>query len=200
MIQDRDRPDIGSRPVPDPTLLTTQQLVREIAALKELLETRLDAMDIATELNKQATDKIPCMISDAVKALEKLQNEKFASIGKQFDERDTRSNKIEELGQKAIDAALKSAKEAVTEQNTSNSAAIGKMEANFTKLLDALGDRVTDLKERLDRGEGAVMNRKETEVTSHQQQSWIIPLVVVGLLTLISIGVSVASIVIHIPK
>ena len=198
---DRDRTDQGgSRPVPDPTLLTTQQLIREMGSLRELLETRLDAMDKATELNKSATDKVPCMIKDAVSQLEARQNEKFISIDKQFFERDIRADKIALLGKEAIAAALQAAKELVGSQSESFTAANAKTEQNFTKQLDQIGDRVTDLKERLDRGEGAIVSRRETEVVSHQQQSWIIPLVVVGLLTLISIGVSVASIMMHVPK
>ena len=37
-------------PVPDPTKLTTEQLRRELGALREIIETRLDGMDRATEL------------------------------------------------------------------------------------------------------------------------------------------------------
>lgn len=33
-----------SRPIPDPTILTTEQLHREIGALRELVETRLDGL------------------------------------------------------------------------------------------------------------------------------------------------------------
>ena len=37
-------------PVPDPTRLTTEQLRRELATLREIIETRLHGMDRATEL------------------------------------------------------------------------------------------------------------------------------------------------------
>jgi hypothetical protein len=57
------RPDGGLVPVPDPTLLTTQALLREVAALKELMEVRTDAI-----------------IS--------LYDEKFTGVSDQFIERD----------------------------------------------------------------------------------------------------------------
>ena len=37
-------------PLPDPTKLTTEQLRRELATLREIIETRLDGMDRATEV------------------------------------------------------------------------------------------------------------------------------------------------------
>lgn len=37
-------PDRSWRPVPDPTLLTTQQLHRELAAQREVLESRISAL------------------------------------------------------------------------------------------------------------------------------------------------------------
>lgn len=44
------RQALDIRPVPDPTILTTEQLTREIGRLREILEARLDGMDKATRL------------------------------------------------------------------------------------------------------------------------------------------------------
>jgi hypothetical protein len=200
----------GSTPVPDPTILTTQQLVREIAASREIIEanigkieTRLDAMDTATELNKQATDKIPRIIDEKVCQLRKLfderfttVNERFRSIDTQFAERDTRTESVAQLGQKALEAALSAAKEAVGEQNKSNALANAKMEAAFTKQIDgitlliqnaikALDEKINDLKGRLDRGEGV----KAQAVENKGQQNWMIGAVIGGMSLVISLGV-----------
>jgi hypothetical protein len=43
-------PNGGLPPIPDPTLLTTQQLMREFTTLKELIFTRLDGMEETTKL------------------------------------------------------------------------------------------------------------------------------------------------------
>lgn len=216
IVMDKDREDQGgSRPVPDPTALTTQQLIREMGGLRELLETRLDAMDKATDLNKSATDKVPCLISDAVKQLEKLQNEKFGekfdSIDTQFRERDTRTEQTRTSDKVAVDAALQAQKEAAGAQNESNTAANAKTESNFTKQLDqtgtlitttnkALQDQITEIKGRLDRGEGSMGGRIEKAEETRQTQGWVIPLVVVAGLTLVGIATTIIGLFMHAPK
>jgi len=188
----------GSTPVPDPTILTTQQLYREIAASREIIEanigkieTRLDAMDTATELNKVATDKIPTLICEKVAALEKLNNEKFASIETQFRERDTRSDKIAELGQKALEAALSAAKEAV-----------GKTEVAFTKQIESISaqiqtekraadGKIDDLKSRLGTIEASINTRSVVTTETKTQQGWLIPMIFSISMSLIAVVVVV---------
>jgi hypothetical protein len=46
-------------PRPDPTILTTSQLLREIGSLKELIFTRLDAMDRAVALLDLTVNRVP---------------------------------------------------------------------------------------------------------------------------------------------
>jgi hypothetical protein len=201
------------RPIPDPTKLTTEQLRRELATLREILETRLDAMDRATELtatqaavigqqieqtrdrlrdetaadvrqlrelletrldgmdrairlHAEIIDRVPAERDMAIKHLAELHDEKFASIALQFAERDVRSEQATEGAKQALDAALLAQKELVAQQNEANSAAAAKAEASFTKQIDQIGTiiqtlekaldaRITELKERIDRGEGS---------------------------------------------
>jgi hypothetical protein len=210
---DTGPPASGWQPVPDPTRLTTEQLRRELATLREILETRLRGMDRATELaSEQAAvireqieqtrnrlreetaaevgqlrellearfdgmdrairlhaeiiDRMPAERDSAIKHLAQLQDEKFASIAHQFAERDVRSEQATEGAKQALDAALLAQKELVAQQNEANSAAAAKAEASFTKQIDQIGTiiqtlekaldaRVTELKERIDRGEGS---------------------------------------------
>lgn len=200
-----DLPVSGSRPVPDPTLLTTQQLMGAIAALKELfqtnheglkealeeqiaamgdvIDTRLNGMDKAIELLQKTTDKTPEFVRDQVGQLRDLHGERFSSIGTglmerdkrtlqsfdsintQFAERDKRTEQLSLADKTAIAAALQAQKEAAGATNESNGAALAKMENNFTKLIEQgqtlvqsvsrnLEDKINDLKSRLDRGEG----------------------------------------------
>src|SRR5579859_5246367 len=122
------------RPVPDPTVLTTQQLQREIGTSRELVEalasgmqrvfeTRLDAMDKAIQLLQAETDRAPARIVQVVDHLRSVHDEKFRSIDKQFLERDTRTEQTSRDSKVAVDAALQAAKEAVGEQNKSNALA-----------------------------------------------------------------------------
>jgi hypothetical protein len=193
----------GTTPVPDPTILTTQQLVAAIAAVREILETRLDAMDTATNLNKEQMDKIPSMIDDKIRQLRVLVEEKIAglmekfhSIDVQFKERDTRTEQSSKDSKVAVDAALQAAKEAVGEQNKSSALAIAKSEASTNKALDQIGtlitttnkaldEKINDLKGRLDRGEGV----KAQAVENKGQQNWQTSAVIAGVSLLISLGV-----------
>ncbi len=209
MNQNPETRPIGSTPVPDPTVLTTQQLVAAIAASREIIETRLDAMDTATQLNKSATDNIPRLINDKVAQLQTLVEEKIAglmekfhSIDVQFKERDTRTEQSSKDSKVAVDAALQAAKEAVGEQNKSSALAIAKSEAATNKQLDQIGtliatgtkaldEKINDLKGRLDRGEGV----KAQAVENKGQQNWLIGVAIAGISLLISLGVLIVLVV-----
>jgi hypothetical protein len=155
----------GSRPVPDPTVLTTQQLYREITALREIIEARLDGTDKIIGILQDHLDQRQVQINAAVVHLQKLHEEKFGSIATQFIERDKRTEQLSLADKTAIAAALQAQKEAAGATNESNSVALTKMETNFAKLIDQgqtllqsvvrnTDEKINDLKSRLDRGEG----------------------------------------------
>lgn len=180
------------RPVPDPTTLTTEQLRRELSALREVLVTRLEGMDRATDLLSQTVNRTPTVIQTEISHLRELMNEKlgslggqaeekFASIGLQFAERDIRTQQASTASSQALAAALQAAKEAVFEQAQAAAKAAEKTELSFTKQIDQIGlridtvikgydDRLTELKERIDRGEGtsqgADATRTETRLNT----------------------------------
>ncbi len=167
---------VGSVPVPDPTVLTTQQLQREIATsrevvethlegIKRVIETRLEGMDKAIALLQISNDRIPTHVNEMVTHLKSLHEERFHSIATQFLERDTRTEQTSRDSKVAVDAALQAAKEAVGEQNKSNALAIAKSETTFTKQIDQIGilisalqkgfdDKIDDIKTRLQSMEG----------------------------------------------
>jgi hypothetical protein len=169
-------PGGGWVPVPDPTKLTTEQLRRELATQREILEAqlqtldaaleaRLDAMDKANTLRLDAIRSVPATIREQIEHLKELHNERFGSIALQFAERDTRTDQAANTQKQALDAALLAAKELVGQQNAANVEAAAKAEASFTKQIDQIGtiiqtmekainDRLLELKERIDRGEG----------------------------------------------
>src|SRR5678816_2500369 len=106
-----------SRPVPDPTLLTTQQLIREMSNLKEVIFTRLDAMDRAMIVFTDQITRVPSDVDKQVGQLKELHQEKFAGVEKQFAERDIRTRQDAQAGKDNIAAALQAAKEQVGMQN-----------------------------------------------------------------------------------
>lgn len=171
-------PGGGSRPVPDPTVLTTEQLERAIKAERErvdgqiqVLEERLAGIDRATELRLKDIIDIPKIIDEKIRHLKDLTSERFDSIGRQLDVAESQRVEQKEDSKTGLDAALAAQKEAASEQNKSNTLAINKSEQatseTITKLSElfetrngALGLQFADLKERVQRIEG----RKQGEV------------------------------------
>ena len=177
------------RPVPDPTTLTTQALEREVSNVKEsinvfkeqldrrhiadrewvkaqldVIETRLNGIDTATDLRLRGIIEIPDQIDEKVANLGAIVEEKFHSIDGQFRERDTRSERESRDNKVAVDAAFAAQKEAASEQNKSNTLAISKSEVAtqetinklselFRTTTDALGANISDLKDRVNRME-----------------------------------------------
>lgn len=126
-------------PVPDPTVLTTAQLLRTVEGLREVIEARLVGVNEGFALLRGGIDGQPQAIADAIRHLTELQNEKFESIRLQFIERDARTAQTSLDSKTAIAAALQAAKEAVGEQNKSSALAIAKSEAATTKQIDQIG-------------------------------------------------------------
>jgi len=181
-------------PRPDPTLLTTQQLLRELSSLREIFDARLDAMDKASVVLSETVNRTPTAIQTAVAGLQAVYDERFnsiniqsgerfhsvqtqladrgatfdqrfSSIAQQFSERDVRTEQAATASASALAAALQAAKEAVFEQAQAAAKAAEKTELSFTKQIDQIqlqiktigdgfSDRIGELKERIDRGEG----------------------------------------------
>ena len=193
-------------PVPDPSLLTTQQQREGLDNLKEIIGTRLDAMDEATELRLEMFRKLPAEIDAKVQHLNELtierfnlEGEKFKGIAQQFLERDVRTTQASGAADDALKAALQAAKELVGAQGEASAAAAVKSETSFTKQIDQIGTiiqtlekaldaRITELKERIDRGEGTVSGGKEVTQSHRSDNSFL-----VSVITAIFLFVSVAT-------
>lgn len=189
-LQTEQRHDAGQQnvPIPDPSILTTKQLEREIAQLRELLEgkltigvtnneatkkiieTRLEGMDKAIKLVQDGADKLPFRIDEKIQSLKDVQlekldaltnthSEKFSSIQTQFRERDVRTEQSSKDSKVAVDAALQAAKEAVGEQNKSSALAIAKSEASTTKQIDQITVLIANMTKAFDDKIGDVKDR-----------------------------------------
>lgn len=134
----------NTRPIPDPTELTTEALTREITALRELLYSEI----------RHRND---------------LTNEQFKSISREinirFDAVEQRTAEQKTDTRLALEAALAAAKDAVQLQTEASELAQSKSEAAFTKQIDAilmrveqsyaaLAEQIGDVKGRLDKLEG----------------------------------------------
>ena len=126
-------------PVPDPTILTTAQLHREITLMMRQVDDRFDAVN-------------------------EILGEKFRAVGVQLDMVEKQRGEQKTDTKAAVDAALIAQKEAVREQTIASERAIAKSEAATSKQLEQLGanfvnavkavtDTLADVKSRVDRAE-----------------------------------------------
>lgn len=204
----------GQVNIADPTVLTTQQLWREIAALKELSFTRFDSMERAIIVAHEDLVRVPTDVQKTVGTLRDLHEEKFhstdrriddrvifvskqlvdiehliterfSSIQQQFGERDKRTELLSINSDKAVSAALNAAKEAVDKQNESFLLSINKSETATTKQIDgmqstisgltkAFDDKITDLKDRITRNEGADLGKKESSTSNGAMWGYLV--------------------------
>ena len=182
----------GSRPIPDPTLLTTQQVQREIASLKEIIFTRLDANDKAVQLLHEDVTRVPTDTDKQIAHLKELHQEKFESIVKQFSERDARMDREAASNKTSLDAALQAAEKAVNKQNETFALSINKSENATNKSMEqmaalihtsnnALESKISDLKDRVTIIEGKTSGQMQAQVTHQTSNSFIIAVFVAAI-------------------
>lgn len=134
-------PPQWNRPPSDPSELTTAQILRETAILRELLETNVNGIGAVAE-------------------------QKFQAVDRQFDLVERMRVEQKNDTKAAVDAALTAQKEAVKEQTTAFALATAKSEAamteqlkaitaTFTAGITALTDAHNDTKDRVSRFESA---------------------------------------------
>jgi hypothetical protein len=151
----------GGKPDPDPTLLTTQALLREIASIKELFGTRFEGVEKNVELMHQSLENVHTIIDEKVRNLKDLTDEKFKGIGTRFAEARYLTEQTSRNDKLALDAALQAQKEDVGKQNDSNNASISKTEVLFTKQIDGLNDKIDDIKSRFIAGDSQIKGKTE---------------------------------------
>jgi chromosome segregation ATPase len=173
-------------PVPDPTVLTTEQLLRTAQAERDYVDGRIDVlierlsgMDRATQLLSDTVNKVPTEVQREVGNLRNVVDEKVASIDKQFSERDTRSEREARDNKLAVDAAFAAQEKQAVAQNDANTTAINKSEQATTETInklaelfktttDALSDKIDDLKQRVQAIESAKQGVSDSQRANYQ--------------------------------
>lgn len=134
------------KPRPDPTLLTTEALMREVQALRR---------DLAA---------IREFVLSEIGHVKELSTTMFEAVQREFEGIAARTAEQKSDTSKALDAALLSARDAVQLQTEAFAIATAKSESSTTKQIDALGlsvdrlgaqldDKINDVKDRLNRVE-----------------------------------------------
>lgn len=123
------RSNHGRVPIPDPTVLTTAALQREITAAREVVEQNMASM-------------------------KELFDARLDSIQMQFSERDKRFE-LRALDEKvAVAAALMAQKEATAKSEMAITKQIDQMHMLVNTITGANAEKIADLKSRIDMGEG----------------------------------------------
>jgi hypothetical protein len=174
----RPQPNGGSRPVPDPTTLTTEALQREIKALGERVKAEADGLKefVLAKMDGHAQDN--CVRFGDIK-------ERFVIIEAQRVEQKNDT-------QKAVDAALQAQKEAVREQTLASDKAINKSETGMIEQLKqqnattaahltAISDKITDLTNRVGTIEAVKLGGQEMKAGARLDLGTIISLVVMAI-------------------
>jgi flagellar biosynthesis regulator FlaF len=143
----------GSRPVPDPTLLTAQALASLREEMSKWIELRFADVQKQVDRNQLRLDQIPDALSKALGEAEKLTAEKFKGLADQQVQRDNN-----------LALALTAAQKSVSDTNLSTAEAARKAENTFKdqisatqKIIDGLNDRVTRI-ESASSGAGGAVN------------------------------------------
>lgn len=163
----------------DPSALTIQHIWREVAALKELMMSKITSIDKSIETAHQNEVRRPTEIDRVINELKMLQDEKFKSVSKQYDERivfterlnesaslltiekfngvekqfrerDVRVEQTAKDTKVAVDAALQAAEKAVGKQNESFALSIAKSETATMKQIDQQGAIIGNATSSLD--------------------------------------------------
>jgi hypothetical protein len=168
----------------DPTALTTQQLWREIQNLKELFETRIDAIEKAIEVAHADLVRVPTEVMKQVGHLRELHGEKFHGIEMRFQERDIRFVQKDLDMKTAIDAAFQSSSSAVAKSEAATAKQIDQQGTLIQTQTQALGVQISDAKERLTRLESLGVGEKGGKTQQQQMISWVLAVI----MALIAIG------------
>lgn len=163
---------------PDPSVLTTQQLWREIGALKELIFSRMNAIERAITVAHDDMVRVPTEVQKAISTLKELHEEKLRSIVDLMDarrisvdhllaERDAHRLQANHDNKIALDTALAAAKESSGEQIKTQAMAIVKNETAASKQIEALEDKLNDMKDRLTTIEAMSMGSEKTDASHH---------------------------------
>jgi len=170
---------MGGNYITDPSSLTTQQLWREIASLKELLMSRINSVEKAIEVAHEDLVRVPTDVQKSVITLKELHDEKFAGINQRF-----LDNKL------ALDAAFKSVQDGNQKSELGTTKQIDAQGLLINNATTGLQGQINDLKERVLRGE-ALIGGKETGSDRVRLQTGQIIAYIFGAIGVLSVLLSI---------
>jgi chromosome segregation ATPase len=170
------------RPIPDPTLLTTEAVNQAVNVAKDytdgkiaVLVQRIEGMDKATELLSEEVNRVPSKLSQAIENVEKVVDTRFESIAQQFRERDIRSEREARDNKIAVDAAFAAQKESAAREGESNAKAINKSESATTETIktnqELTSAKIDGLTKGLDEAKLAISRLETSKVNASENRT-----------------------------
>lgn len=187
------------KPVPDPTVLTTEALTRESTALRRELDWQNAYFKQEIDLLRETyTVKIDGVISTA--------DERFRRIQDQFDTVERQRIEQKNDTKAAVDAAFSAAESAVHEQTVASERAIAKSEAatakqadqlaiTFTTAVASVNQVISDVKDRLARIENQRIGGRESVTDQRESRQAVYAAAGFVLAVLLIIGAIAAFVV-----
>ena len=169
--------EYDTKPTPDPTVLTTEALQREVEAVKDLINI--------------TGDRFHTEIVQARDAHEESVRQRFIAVEREFELTERYRVEQKKDTKDAVDAALAAAKEAVREQTLASEKSILKSETatseqlrqltvTFTTAIAGVNDKFDDLKDRVNRIEGLKQGGKEAYAAIYAFAGFIVALIIIG--------------------
>ena len=156
-----------ARPVPDPTILTTEQLLREI-------------------------DRAIKLLTSEIKGDQETNEVRFKGIEREFALTEDRRKEQKVDTKVAVDAALQAAEKAVKEQTVASEKSITKSEtsaaeqskqqyATFSASLKGVSDTLADVKDRVNKIEASKVGALEIRNTQRLDMGTIIAVIAIAI-------------------
>ncbi len=199
-------------PVPDPTVMTTEQLDRTVDALRDYVnaqikyvDERLRGIDVATRLLNEQIHRAPTEMQREIVHVRELVERHIRGADAQTAERDKRldaafagmkeATKLQdECNQTAIDKAEAATQKAIDKAETATGAGLTRLEALFTATTSPINKNLDDLKSRMDRLEAAKLGGQERVVEGRQNFSYVTGIVVFAFFVFTALGTIIAII------
>lgn len=161
-------------------------------------------MDKASEVLAENVNRVPTLLDRETARLMALFEERTTNIRSLIADRDDQSKQDKASAATAVETALTSLKELIFLQNSATAAAIAKSESATSNDLESLSrvigttkdgitNDITNLKQRMDRSEGAYTGQKDLRKDDHMTVSSVVGVcgAIVGLIALVIAGIGV---------
>ncbi len=186
-------------PVPDPTVMTTEQLDRTVDALRDYVNTqikyvdeRFRGIDEASKVLADTVSRFPTEMQREIGHVRELMTKDEVHAKELIKAHDGHDREMallrEASSQKAIDKAEGATQKAIDKTETATVAALTRLEALFGATTGPINKNLDDLKSRMDRLEAAKLGGNERVTEGRQNFTSLAGIIVFAFFVLTTLG------------